>query len=226
MRIRARYSVGPDLRFLGNFDMMHVMERALRRAGIAYALSEGFNPHIKLSMGTVLPVGIWGKGEFFDLELETGTVEDFVLRINQVLPEGMHVDECREIMDQTPSLMKAVNAAAYTFAINQSLPAVENKVKEILSSSELPVQSRGKKKDKVKDVRPGIFSIRTVLQENALVEITMLVSVNEPLNVRFDELLELLDRFGIDRAEVLDFYRETNYIKKDNKFYSPLEKVS
>ncbi|HBQ86380.1 MAG TPA: radical SAM protein, partial [Syntrophomonas sp.] len=63
MYLRAEYRLGPELKFLGNLDTMHLMERALRRAGIPYALSEGFNPHIKLSMGTVLPVGLWSEKE-------------------------------------------------------------------------------------------------------------------------------------------------------------------
>ena len=70
MRLRAEYRVGSDLRFLSSLGLMHMMERAFRRAEVPYALSEGFNPHIRLSMGTVLPVGIWGEHEYFDLELE------------------------------------------------------------------------------------------------------------------------------------------------------------
>jgi len=69
MRIRAAYRVGEDLKFLGNLDMLNLMGRALRRADVPFALSEGFNPHIKLSLGTVLPVGVWGENEYFDLEL-------------------------------------------------------------------------------------------------------------------------------------------------------------
>jgi len=61
MLLRAEYSVGKNLQFLANLDMMHLMERSLRRAGIPCHLTEGFNPHIKLSMGTVLPVGLWEK---------------------------------------------------------------------------------------------------------------------------------------------------------------------
>lgn len=225
MRIRAMYSVGPDLRFLGNFDMMHLMERALRRAGIDYALSEGFNPHIKLSMGTVLPVGVWGKGEFFDLEIKTGTAGSFMDQINQVLPRGMQVIDCREIDEHTPSLMKAVNAAVYTFVINQPLSSVEDITREILSQDRLPVQSKGKQKDKVKDLRQGIYAIQSIAQEDGMVYMRITVSVNEPLNVRFDELLELLDIFCIKRQEIRDFYRECNYIKEGSRFYSPLEKV-
>ncbi|MDD3890543.1 MAG: TIGR03936 family radical SAM-associated protein, partial [Syntrophomonadaceae bacterium] len=69
MRLRAEYRIGPELKFLANLDMMNVIGRTLRRAAIPYALSEGFNPHIKLSLGTVLPVGLWGEKEYFDLEL-------------------------------------------------------------------------------------------------------------------------------------------------------------
>ena len=63
MRVRMEYRVGNDLKFLGNLDMMNLMSRALRRARIPFALSEGFNPHIKFSLGTVLPVGV-GEREY------------------------------------------------------------------------------------------------------------------------------------------------------------------
>jgi radical SAM-linked protein len=64
MRVRMEYRVGNDLKFLGNLDMMNLMSRALRRARIPFALSEGFNPHIKFSLGTVLPIGVWGEREY------------------------------------------------------------------------------------------------------------------------------------------------------------------
>ncbi|MDD4776022.1 MAG: TIGR03936 family radical SAM-associated protein, partial [Syntrophomonas sp.] len=97
MRMRIEYQVGPDHRFMANLDMMHVVERALRRAEIPYHLSEGFNPHIRLSMGTVLPVGIWGEKEYFDLDMDELDRDDFIARMNQALPPGIRINSCRVI---------------------------------------------------------------------------------------------------------------------------------
>jgi radical SAM-linked protein len=222
MRLRAEYCVGSDLRFLANLDMMHLMERTLRRAGIPYLLSEGFNPHIRLSMGTVLPVGLWGEKEYFDLELKSMSPDEFMRVMNDNLPSGMHINSCREIPPGTPSLMKEVNAANYAFMIEKNDLELESIIKQMLSQSEILVQSKGKNKNKQKDLRPGIYGIEVEHKENAEI-ISVQVSVNEPVNIRFDEIMDAFATSGIKKEFMLDFWRQENYIKKGDKFYSPIE---
>ena len=186
MRLRVEYSAGPELKFLANLDMMHLMERALRRAGIPYHLSEGFNPHIRLSMGTILPVGVWGKHEYFDLDLEEMDQQDFISGMNEVLPAALSITDCQQIEDNAPSLMKIINAAEYTFVISagNDLPALIN---GILNQDSLLVQSRGKNKNVQKDLRPGLYQMNiTAADEYDM--LSVMVSINEPLNIRYDEL--------------------------------------
>lgn len=224
MRLRAEYSVGPDLKFLANLDMMHLMERTLRRAGIPYLLSEGFNPHIRLSMGTILPVGVWGQKEYFDLELNPMSMVDFMTAMNKALPPDMLIRHCCEILPVAPSLMKVVNAADYIFMMKATGLDLQNIVAKILKQEKLMVQSKGKNKLAQKDLRPGIFEIK--VESQGKMEIIMVrVSVNEPLNVRFDEILDVFEQVGIDNKYMLDFWRRGNYIKKGENYYSPLEKV-
>lgn len=225
MKLRAEYMVGSDLRFLGNLDMINLMSRALRRADIPYELSEGFNPHIKLSLGTVLPVGVWGKQEFFDLELNQYLdPENFMLRLNQVLPDGLRVIDCIEINDHAESLMKIINAAVYTFVVKRQSYDFQNLTESILKQNSLAVESRGKKKGIKKDIRPGIYKI-TVEDNEVSVMINIWVCVGEPVNVRYDELLGLLHQQGIEPEDVMDVYRSGNFIRVGDCFYSPLEKV-
>ena len=221
MRLRAQYSVGPELKFLANLDMMHLMERTLRRAQIPYLLSEGFNPHIRMSMGTILPVGLWGEKEYFDLELKTMPTADFVTAMNNALPPGMRIKLCQEISPAVPSLMKMVNAADYAFMIKKSGLDWGGIAVKILDQKEISVQSRGKNKSVYKDLRPGIYGI-TIEEADQVEIINIMVSVNEPLNVRFDELLDVLTGNGVDKELMLDFWRRGNYIKRADKFSAPL----
>lgn len=222
MRLRAEYRVGPELKFLANLDMMHLMERALRRARVPYLLSEGFNPHIRLSMGTVLPVGLWGDKEYFDLELDYMPEADFMTRMNEVLPPGMYITACREMPPGSPSLMKVINAAEYAFMIKKEGLDWETIAAQILDQTEIMVQSRGKNKAVKKDLRPGIYKIKIDTAEAADL-ISLMVSVNEPLNVRFDELLEVFSTNGVGAEFMLDFWRLGNYIKIGELFCSPFE---
>lgn len=223
MRLRVEYNVGPELKFLANLDMMHLMERALRRAGIPYYLSEGFNPHIRMSMGTVLPVGIWGKHEYFDLDLAQMDLEIFTYNMNEALPAPLTITDCQVIEESAPSLMKIINAAQYTFVIKAGtdLPLLTAR---ILQRDSLPVQSRGKNKNIMKDLRPGIYQINTDTKEGYDL-LSIMVSINEPLNIRYDELQALFIEQGLNAKDIADIFRQGNYIKEDQQFYSPLKRV-
>jgi radical SAM-linked protein len=223
MRLRVAYSAGPELKFLANLDMMHLMERALRRAGIPYHLSEGFNPHIKLSMGTVLPVGIWGKHEYFDLDLEEMDLQEFIYSMNEVLPAAINITECERIEDSAPSLMKIINAAEYTFVIKTGHD-LQSLIDELLNRDSLPVQSRGKNKNVQKDLRPGLYRMN-VEAEGEYDLLSVMVSINEPLNIRYDELQALFIEHGLNAKDIADIFRQGNYIREGQQFYSPLKRV-
>ncbi|WP_270297726.1 TIGR03936 family radical SAM-associated protein, partial [Eggerthella sinensis] len=45
------------------------LERAVRRAGLPFAVSQGFSPHMKIAFGAALPVGVGGTHELFDGQL-------------------------------------------------------------------------------------------------------------------------------------------------------------
>jgi len=223
VRIRAEYSIGPELRFLSNLDTMHMMERALRRAKIPFALTEGFNPHIRLSMGTVLPVGLWGKKEYFDLELaQAMPLDELRDKLNQVLPAGARIEQVRPIDDNAPSLMKAVNCEAYGFLIRMPEEDISNICQNILKSDSLPVRSRGKKKGVDKDLRRGIYKLDLQPSDECFC-LMIWVGTGEPLNIRYDELLDLLQQQGVPSEAILDVFREGNYIRVNERLYSPLE---
>jgi len=226
MRLRAEYSVGPDLRFLSNLDMMKLMARALRRARIPFALSEGFNPHIRLSLGTVLPVGLWSKCEYFDLELNQEiSCSEFIQKMNLSLPPDVKITDCIEIDATIPALMNSINCSCYSFVVRKSVELMEQWKDNVLQKDELIVKSRGKKKDLDKNLRPGIFKIEVNQWQNFAI-IDIWGSVGEPLNVRYDELTDLLVLTGINKEDILDVYRSGNYIRVKDKLFTPLEKVN
>lgn len=224
MRIRAEYSIGPELRFLSNLETMHMMERALRRAGIPFALTEGFNPHIRLSMGTVLPVGLWGKKEYFDLELEQAMPLDQLRDgLNKALPAGAHIEQVRLIDAAAPSLMKVVNCAAYGFLIRMPEEDISVICQNILKADSLPVRSRGKKKGVDKDLRKGIYKLDLQHSEGCFC-LMLWVGTGEPVNIRYDEVMDLLQQQGVPPEAILDVFREGNYIRVNERLYSPLER--
>jgi len=71
MMLRAKFSKLKPLRYISHLELMDTIRRALRRAQFPLAYTEGYNPHIKLSLCQPLSVGMIGLGEFFDLKLDS-----------------------------------------------------------------------------------------------------------------------------------------------------------
>ncbi|MGI6451353.1 MAG: TIGR03936 family radical SAM-associated protein [Desulfitobacteriia bacterium] len=70
MKIRLAYTKKDQAKYIAHLDLARVFARALRRADIAVAFSEGFNPHPKIAFGPPLPVGVEGEKEYVDIELK------------------------------------------------------------------------------------------------------------------------------------------------------------
>ena len=90
MRWWIEYEKGPAIRYLSHLDMVRLWERLFRRSGLPLQLTQGFNPHLKISLGTVLPVGLWGRREYLDVKLG-GDIEpeELCSRLRAVAPPGI-----------------------------------------------------------------------------------------------------------------------------------------
>jgi radical SAM family uncharacterized protein len=113
-RHRITFSKTGDARFLSHRNTMDVLERAIRAAGLPARYSEGFNPHMRLSMGPALALGLESRHEVFDVDGNAPFPEDAARRIAEKLPEGLAILEVRALAAGEPSLSKAVKGARYS----------------------------------------------------------------------------------------------------------------
>jgi len=91
-RIQIKYTKGEEVKFISHRDLMRVMQRAVRRAGLPIAYSQGFNPHMKISWGQALKVGATSEGEIATLQMQDWTKPDEVkAKLNQTLPQGIAI---------------------------------------------------------------------------------------------------------------------------------------
>jgi radical SAM family uncharacterized protein/radical SAM-linked protein len=119
-RHRVTFEKVGDARLLSHRNTMDVFERAIRAGGLPARYSEGFNPHMKLSMGPALPLGLESLHEVFDVEGIAPFGEDAAARINEKLPPGIAVAEVRELSPADPALSKAVKSARYVVRLDSA----------------------------------------------------------------------------------------------------------
>jgi radical SAM family uncharacterized protein/radical SAM-linked protein len=119
-RHRVTFSKTGDARLLSHRNTMDVFERAIRAAGLPARYSEGFNPHMKLSMGPALPLGLESRHEVFDVEGVAPFGSDAARAINEKLPPGIAVVDLRQLSPADPALSKAVKSARYVVRLDSA----------------------------------------------------------------------------------------------------------
>lgn len=112
-RYRVRFAKTGDVRFLSHRQTMDALERALRAAGAPVRYTEGYNPHIRLSMGPALAVGHQGLGEMFDVDCTAPLTPAHVSAASQLLPDGLDLLGADDLLPGASSLGKSVRAARY-----------------------------------------------------------------------------------------------------------------
>ncbi|MBC3889799.1 DUF2344 domain-containing protein [Acetobacterium paludosum] len=179
-KIQYRFKRSTALRFLSHLDQQRLFQRAFRRANINIEYSHGFNPHPRMSFALAMSVGLTSDWEYGEV-IVTGELDcnDFMTRMNAVLPNGLEIISAKVCDEGTPSLSSLLEKSYYSLKV-KLVPEINfERTNQIIKSYlELPViniQKRNKKGKMVeKDIRPFIESI-SVNQED---------DKNDPINVK------------------------------------------
>ena len=114
IRNRIAYSRGPELRYVGNLDMILVWERTIRRANLPVAFSQGFNPRPRFHMAAALPLGFTSNCEIIDIWLNDD-MQSETLRagIQSACPPGLTISSISQVALNLPALQTQVVAAKF-----------------------------------------------------------------------------------------------------------------
>ena len=120
MKVRIKFAKSGAMRFIGHLDVMRFFQKAIRRAGIDVAYSEGFSPHQIMSFAAPLGVGLTSNGEYLDIEVRSHAgAEDMKRRLEAVMVEGMEILSVTALEEGTRNAMASVAAAEYSVRFRQ-----------------------------------------------------------------------------------------------------------
>lgn len=202
MRLIANFHKGEALRFVSHLDVQRLLHRAMRRAHIPVAYSQGFNPHPLLSCASALSLGYTSDGEWLDVRLlKDMAPEDFANAMNEALPPGLCIRSARPIGEQEKTLTALLQAAHYRVELTFEAPiekeALQSAVDTLLSGPIL-VEKRTKGGMKQVDLRPQLIGLRIVKAENTICVLEMHSVLNADGGLKVSLLLEkLCDLVGV-----------------------------
>lgn len=165
MRLRVRFTKLGKVRFLSHRDLARIWERALRRADLPVAYSQGFSPRPKLHFGLALSTGHESLGEYLDVDLDP-TAEavidelgDLTARLSAVLPDGIDCTAVSVLDRPGPSLQEAVTRCTWAIELEGPTDRAEEAIAALLAAPSIVVSRDRKGRVTEDDIRPGILTL-------------------------------------------------------------------
>ena len=115
LRYLAFYSKRGKARYLSHIDLIHIIQRSFRRAGIEVRKTQGFHPKMDFAYGPALPLGMEAIREVLEFRSDRRIEpRDFLVRVNRSVPPGIRFSGLTVLEAGTPSLHKLLDELIYS----------------------------------------------------------------------------------------------------------------
>ena len=229
-KLRLEITKGEEIRYISHLDYASAIERAIIRAKLPAAYSEGFNPHMKISFASALAVGVTSEAEYMDLEFkEEVDISVGVKGLAAALPNGIAVKSAVYVPGNAPALMAIVNLATYDVVVPLTetgvFAAVEesirrfNEAQEVLHTRQTP---KGRKEIEVKQYMATPVG---AIEQDKAVKLTINIKITPTGSIKPGEILAaLVSLFDLPVAKDSALINRTGlYIADEKNRLKPTE---
>lgn len=160
VRYRIWHTKEKEAAYISQLELQSLLERAMRRARLPMAFSQGFHPLPLISFGRALPVGVESQAEWFSIVLRQPlSASEVMERLAPRMLKGMRLDR----LEQIPVNDKSVGAVQETFSVRFAGPEADrprfiDAWNAFAATESLPFTRETKKGPRTTDIRP-LFEI-------------------------------------------------------------------
>ena len=168
------------MKWISHLDMQRTVQRIIKRAGINIKYSEGFNPHMSISMAQPLSVGVESIGDYLELNEDMG-INELIEAFNNNSPKGIKIVQAKKLYKtgeaKIKSSMAVLDAAKYKIKFKLKCKEnIEEHIHELFNNKEFMCNKKTKSSDKLVDIRPFILEFQYGIIDDKLEVTTMLTS--------------------------------------------------
>lgn len=201
-RLRLIFSKDGPARYISHLDLARTLERALNRAKIPVAYTQGFNRRPRMQMATALPLGYTSEYELADILLEEKMEPDKAQRqLMTKMAPGITILQVAEVPIRAPSLQSVTQSSTYLAVPLDPVDFAElqAKIAALLAADKLERVRERRGKQKVYDLRPLLLDLSAHQDDDGQVQIQMSLCLEPSKTGRPDEVLSAL---GLDPLDM------------------------
>ena len=164
MKIRIKFAKQGVMKFIGHLDIMRYFQKAMRRAHIDIAFTEGFSPHMIMSFAAPLGVGLTSDGEYLDVEFnslpEHMDKKQLLAHLNQAMTDEIFVTDFEIMPDKFKTSMALLSACDYvlSFKDGYEIPVdFAKRFEDYINREQIMIWKKTKRSEKEVDVKPHIL---------------------------------------------------------------------
>ena len=200
IKYRLEITKGEPIRYISHLDFASLMQRAICRAHLPAAYSEGFNPHMKVAFGAALAVGVTSEGEWADIELtQCIDVDEFTNQLNRSLPVGMKIKDALIYEEKPKAISNMIEWASYIAEWNASedqLSRLEVILDQLKKEEEILIEIVSPKKTKIMDLKKELLYTQLIYKEDQVVALYFDLRLTPLGSLKPNFFLEYLEKQG------------------------------
>ena len=196
----SKYIVGfyksEKVKYVSHLDIIRMIGRAMRRAGLKIKHSQGFNPHPLLSFAHPLGGGISSVAELIEIELEEDiSPKELSEKMDSAMPGGFGVSGVKKCTEKSP--FSALAVAGYEIVLKGSF---DENILDFLKNDKIVMPKRTKSGVKDTDIKPLIKGAKLVQRGEGGVKLAVMLSCGNE-NLKPELFIEALEKFSGKTSE-------------------------
>ena len=194
-KYRLKYKKGEEAKYISHLDFVRAIGRTFKRAEIPVKYSQGFNPHIIMTVALPISVGVLSDSEYMDVELtESMNTDELKKRINGKIPMGLEILDVKKVNEGERALSKVMSAKYLVLC--ESEDAIDGKaIENLLENENITVEKKTKKGISDVDIRPDIISISYLGKDNLSDVFEMHLSAGSSANLKPETVLSAMEKY-------------------------------
>ncbi len=209
-KLRFCFEKNGPAAYISHLDLMKALQRSFVRAGIPVKYSQGFNPHIEMSIVVPLSTGYETRCDLCDLDLMVDELpENFVESLNAVMPWGMKV----LYAGPADRPVREIACCAYEIV----LPAGDTAAMKALFEQPVLLEKRSKRGRKEVDLRDYIKQLDFAAEGDKTLCRCVLTAGNDSLNPMY--LTQALKNAGLVDTEAVAKYVRTGILDENLQIF-------
>lgn len=217
-RLRVWFGKLGDMALVSHLDMVRLFDRAVRRASLPVAFSNGFHPSPRIMIANALPLGATSEGEIVDFELtQYIDTEEFNEKLASQLPSDIPVYRVEEVDLKAPAATQVLEQAEYFITVaaeGASRQQWQDWIEQILARETIEREQTTKSRKKiVVNLRDRLFKLELVeVKVDTRLPKTVLGYVgscrNDGTLLRPEHVVHMLEQVSQQEIQLLHSHRQ------------------